>query len=98
MQFLALRDSYAFVILTKRAVQAGEQLFIDYGKEHFKGEPGGCPCSSCQVLQSHPSPGAAPESSKRKHQPTDEETRLNKEAKRLKNRDNRKKGRVLGCE
>lgn len=84
--------------MTKKCVEPGDQLFLNYGKEHFRGEEGGCPCSSCKALGHRLSPSTAPKSSKRNHQPTDEETKMNKKAKKLKNRKNREKGKILGCE
>lgn len=96
MQFVALVNSYAFVVQTKRGVAAGDQLFVDYGEEHFQDTPGGCPCSLCQVSGGTLSLSTSPKSSKRKHQPRDEETALNRKAKKLKNRKNREKGKVLG--
>lgn len=51
IQFVAISGSSGFFAVTAQDIAAGEELLIDYGKEWFADEPGGCPCRTCKPGQ-----------------------------------------------
>lgn len=50
-QFIAITNSSSFFVVASRDIAVGEELFVDYGKDWFSGEPGGCPCKTCKPDQ-----------------------------------------------
>lgn len=53
VQYVPLRDSCAFAVEVTKPIEAGDELFADYGPGWF--DEGECPCASCKTNRPRPS-------------------------------------------
>ena len=48
---MAISGSSGFFVIAAQDISPSEELLVDYGKEWFSDEPGGCPCRTCKPDQ-----------------------------------------------
>ena len=86
-QFVAISGSSGFFVVVVQDIAAGEELLVDYGKEWFSDEPGGCPCRTCKPNQ---------QVQKRRMEEKDEATVVVEKAEARKAKRTRTKDKKLG--
>ncbi|KDR65222.1 hypothetical protein GALMADRAFT_148865 [Galerina marginata CBS 339.88] len=90
VEFVAIRDTYAFTIVATKDIKASEEILLCYGVNYFKEDGSKCLCEDCREI-----PEEEEEVSKNRtgHINVEEQTKANKN-KRAKQKERRKLGPI----